>query len=191
MWINDLFDKRIRVLYIKGLDGPKEFLSRQKYIFKKSSNWPPRCSLIFFYWSWAGASTGKISGRANTSHSSQISGYYTEFGKIGKIVLEMLRILEKMPQKGYKYGNFNEILLFFPQKGPNFTFFPVKVPYFTIFVDPVFPKPSQWEVCEANGGGEGQGGGGWRLGGIFLEKCLKLPKYQPAKFGEASSMGTS
>ena len=32
---NDLFDKRIWVLYLKGLDGPAEFLAGQKYILKK------------------------------------------------------------------------------------------------------------------------------------------------------------
>ena len=35
----------------------------------------------------------------------------------------MLQILEKLPQKCSKYGNFNKIFLFFPKKCPNFYFF--------------------------------------------------------------------
>ena len=69
----------------------------------------------------AGASTGKISGGANTSHSSRISGFYTEFGKIGKIVPKMLRISEKVPHKCSKFGIFMEFYYFSHENVPIFT----------------------------------------------------------------------
>ena len=71
-----------------------------------------------------GASKGKISGGANTSNSSRISGFYPEFGKISKIVPNMYRISEKLPQKCSKFENFMEFYyshrkcpIFFCSKG--------------------------------------------------------------------------